>query len=86
MGEGLVDWKCDKLGYVHLNSFWGGTAYGRSVQITIGREFVQMSFEDAKTFFREAIRLIEARDEGYDENPPWWETINQGLDSKVKKQ
>lgn len=83
MGEDLVDWACDKHGRIHLNSFWGGEGYGRCVQFTIGRDYAQMSFDEARTFLREAIRLIDAREEGYNENPPWWEQL-QSSDTTVK--
>ena len=77
MTEDMLDWDCDKRGCLKLNSFWGGKGYGRCVQLTtpLPDGYVQMTFDDARTFFRDAIRLIDAREEGYNENPPWWETI-----------
>ncbi len=76
MGEDIIRWDCDKQGYVHLNSFWGGEAYRRCVQFTVPScGYFQMSFDEARKFLREAIRLIDAREELYDENPPWWEKI-----------
>jgi len=84
MGEPIMDWSCDKLGQLSLNSFWGGEGYGRCVQLTLHREYVQMSFDDARTFFRDAIRLIDAREEGLNENPPWWETI-QSSDTTARE-
>lgn len=74
MGEDILEWDCDKLGHIKLNSFWGGDGYGRCVQFTMDRDYVQMTFDQAKTFLREAIRLIDAKEEGLNENPPWWET------------
>ena len=73
----LIDpWDCDVEGYLILNSFAGKNA-SRCVQLTTGggEGYVQMTFDDARTFFQEAIDKINEIEEQFNECPPWWEVI-----------
>ena len=83
MAEDYLEWECDKLGYIKLTSMWGGEGYGRCVQLTTDKGYCQMTFDNAREFFRDAIRLTDAMEEGLNENPPWWETIHP-LESTAK--
>jgi len=56
-----------------LSSFHGGSKNGRCVQLTIRTEYAQMTFDDARAFFKEAIRAIDDIEKSYNEKPPWWE-------------
>lgn len=75
MTEDLVEHQCDVRGSLLLSSFFGGVKNGRCVQLTTPSDYVQMTFDDAKAFFKEAIKTIEAIEKQYNENPPWWEQI-----------
>jgi len=83
MGEDLLEHECSVKGKIYLNSFWGGE-HERCVQVTIGLEYVQMTFKEAKRLFKKAIKTIEKKEKEYDKNPPWWEQL--WLKSKTNKQ
>lgn len=72
MGEDLVEHKCSIKGRIHVGSFWKGK---RCVQVTIGVEYAQMTFTEAKTFFKESVEAIEKLEKEYNENAPWWERM-----------
>jgi len=81
----LIDpWDCDVRGYLLLNSFSGGKENPRCVQLTTGggEGYVQMTFDDARAFFQEAIDKINEIEEQFNEDPPWWEVLQK---SEVNK-
>ena len=86
MSNALIEWDCDVDGYVKLNSFWGGKEDRRCVQLTTpSKGWVQMTYNDARAFFQECIQAINDIEEEYDDNPPWWEVINNSsISSKTE--
>jgi len=74
MGEELIDYICNVKGSIHLGSFWGG-GKGRCVQLTIGMNYVQMTYDEAIRFFNDCIQKINEMNEKYNENVPWWEKL-----------
>jgi len=73
----LIDRRpCDVEGYLILNSFWGGKEKRRCVQLTTPKDYVQMTFDDARAFFKECIKKINEIDEKFNEYPPWWEVLS----------
>lgn len=71
---------CDVKGYLILNSFAGGDK-GRCVQLTTPEDYVQMTFDDARSFFREAITKIDEIENQFNECPPWWERLQPSGES-----
>ena len=85
MGEELVNWCGNKGGYIGLDSFWGGSEFKRCVQITIATNYVQMTYEDAKEFFRKCIKEIELIENRYNDNPPWWEEMHKSNQKETEE-
>ena len=89
MTETLIEqWDCLE-GYLKLNSFWGGKDNRRCVQLTSpsGTGYVQMTYDDARLFFKLAIEEIDKVEARYNENAPWWETINNSSETtKINKE
>ena len=76
MTEQLIEqWDCLE-GYLMLNSFWGGKDNKRCVQLTTQGSYVQMTYDDARLFFKLAIEEIDKIEARYNDNAPWWEVIN----------
>ena len=77
MGVDLVKHGCTlrSQDYVRLNSFHSNT-HGRSVQLTIHKEYVHMTFKEAVDLFQTCIAEIQKLDDAYNRNPPWWEELN----------
>lgn len=85
MAEDYLDWVCDKKGYIKLTAFWGGKEYGRCVQLTTPSDgYSQMSFDEARKFFRDAIRLTDALEEGLNEYPSDWDKTQSSTGSAKK--
>jgi len=86
MSYTLIDWYCDVNGGLTLSSFFGGKKMGRCVQLTIqteeGVDYVQMSYDDARDFFKEAIKQINKTEKQYNETPPWWEELSRTKEAK----
>jgi len=78
----LIDeFECDVKGYLKLNSFAGGDK-GRCVQLTTPYEgYVQMTFDQAREFFKLAIEEINEIESRFNEYPPWWEVIRDSSTS-----
>lgn len=81
MTEKLIDrWDCDVESYLILSSFWGRTKNRRCVQLTVNRgpdaSYAQMTYDDARLFFKLAIEEIDKIEKRYNENAPWWEEIH----------
>jgi len=76
MTEDLVEYGCSVQGRLWLSSFWGGKK-GRCVQLTMKTDYVQMTFEEAKQYFKRCIEAIEKQEIKLNADPPWWERIAQ---------
>lgn len=66
-----------------VNTFWGGTDKGESVQVTLGynTSYVQMTREEALHLFRTVVTRLETQVKMDKHYPPWW----QEIDAKAKK-
>jgi len=78
MTKDLVEHDCSILGKIYLNAFHGGEK-GRCVQLTIPNGYAQMTFAEAKQFFKECLASIKDTEKQYDQKPPWWEIITKKM-------
>jgi len=88
MTEDLIELDCDVEGWLKLNSFSGGLERGRCIQLTtpLPNGYVQMTYNQARRFFRQAIKEINKIEKRYNENPPWWEEIQNSLRPKENQE
>ena len=84
MTEELIrEWVSDiNATYMKLNSFWGGKNK-RCIQLSINTGvhacYIQMTYGNARDFFKEAIKQIDDIEARYNESPPWWEEIDKSI-------
>ena len=70
---------CDINGTIYLTSFWNGKE--RCVQLTpSGIEYTQMTYSDARKFFKDAIKAINKIETKYNKNRPWWESLSEAME------
>lgn len=75
MSRDLLDHQCSINGYVKLNAYSGGEKNPRCVQVTTPKDYVQMTFSEARILFINMAKAIADLEDEYDKAPPWWEKI-----------
>ena len=75
---------CDVNGTLYITSYWGGKD-GRCIQLTPSTEYVQMTYDNARKFFKDAIKAINNIETEYNKDRPWWESLSETMEeAKVK--
>lgn len=80
MSKELLKHICDVNGVLYLTTFWGGKKE-RCVQLTMeDGTYVQMTYDDARKFFSDAIKRIDKIETSYNKHPPWWESLSEAME------